>query len=146
MHRQTLESVENARYLGIDISLDLGFSHHINRITSNAQKNLGFLKSNIKTTHSGIREAACKTIVWPQLEYASTTWSPYIKKDIYKIEMVQRRSIHRVCNLYSNYAGVTAMQSDSGLRSLEQRQVDACVIMLYKIIHGYCSQLTSRVL
>ena len=37
MHGQTLESVENARYLGVDISSDLG-SHHINRITSNAQK------------------------------------------------------------------------------------------------------------
>ena len=56
MHGQILESVENARYLGVDISSDLGFSHHIHRITSNAQKNLGFLKRNIKTTHSGIRE------------------------------------------------------------------------------------------
>ena len=73
MHGQTLESVENARYLGVDISSDFGFSYHINRITSNAQKNLGFLKRNIKTTHSGIPEAAYKTIVWPQLEYASTT-------------------------------------------------------------------------
>ena len=37
MHGQTRESVENSRYLGVDISSDLGFSHHINRITSNAQ-------------------------------------------------------------------------------------------------------------
>ena len=82
MHGQILESVENARYLpvGVDISSDLSFSHHINRITSNAQKNLGFLKRNIKTTHFGIPEAAYKTIVRPQLEYASTTWSPYTKK------------------------------------------------------------------
>ena len=50
--------------------------------------------------------------------------------------MVQRRSIHWICNSYSNYAGVTAMQSYSGLRSLEQRLVDASVITLYKIIHG----------
>ena len=34
------------------------------------------------------------------------------------------------------YPALTAMQSDLGLRSLEQRQVDARVIMLYKIIHG----------
>ena len=54
MHGQTLESVENARYIGVDISLDLGFSHHINRIISNAQENLGFLKRNIKTTQKEI--------------------------------------------------------------------------------------------
>ena len=80
MHGQTLESVENAWYLGVDISLGLGFSHHINRISSNAQKTLVFSKEIKKTTHSGIREAAYKTIVRPQLEYTSTTWSPYTKK------------------------------------------------------------------
>ena len=38
MHGQTLDSVEKARYLGVDISSDLSFSHHIDRITTNAQK------------------------------------------------------------------------------------------------------------
>ena len=38
MHGQTHDSVENAWYLGVDISSDLGFFDHINRITSNAQK------------------------------------------------------------------------------------------------------------
>ena len=50
--------------------------------------------------------------------------------------MVRRRSNRWICNSYSNYDSVTAMQSDLGLRSLEQRRVDASVIMLYKIIHG----------
>ena len=89
MHGQVLESVDHARYLGVDISSDLNFSHHINRITANASKSLGFLKRNIKTKHSGIREAAYKTVVRPQLEYASPIWSPYTKKDIYKVEMVE---------------------------------------------------------
>ena len=108
MHGQTLGSVEKARYLGVDIYSDLSFSHHIDRITTNAQKNLGFLKRNIKTTHSGIREAAYKTIVRPQLEYASTTWSPHIKKDIHKVEIVQRKSIRWICHSYSYYDNVTA--------------------------------------
>ena len=80
MHDQVLESVDHARYLGVDISSDLNFSHHINRITANASKSLGFLKRNIKTKHSGIRKAAYKTVVKPQLEYASPIWSPYTKK------------------------------------------------------------------
>ena len=48
--------------------------------------------------------------------------------------MVQRRSIYWICNSY--YDSVTAMQADLGLRSLQQRWVDANVIMLYKVIHG----------
>ena len=58
------------------------------------------------------------------------------KKDTYKVEMVQRRAIRWICNSYSNYDSVTAMQSDLYLGSLEQRRVDASVIMLYTIIHG----------
>ena len=79
MHGQVLESVDYARYLGVDISSDLNFSNHINRIRANASKSLGFLKRNIKTKHCGIREAAYKTVVRPQLEYASPIWSPYTK-------------------------------------------------------------------
>ena len=32
---------------------------------------------HIKTRDTGVREVACETIVRPQLEYASTMWSPY---------------------------------------------------------------------
>ena len=88
MHGQALDSVDSARYLGVDITSDLNFTQHINGTTSNASKSLGYLKRNILTKHSGIREAAYKTIVHPQVEYASTVWSPQTKKDIHKIGMV----------------------------------------------------------
>ena len=158
LNRLRMLGIEASTYPGIS-SVSLGFPHHINRITSNAQKTLVFsMKRNIKTTNSGIREAAYKTIVRPQIEYAFTTWSSYTKKkkkkkNIYKVEMVQRRSILWICNSYSNYDSVSAMQSDFGFRSLEQRRVDASVIVLYKIIHdiaaisllGYFEQLYSTV-
>ena len=49
MHGQILDSVDNAQYLGMDIEDDLNFSQHVNTITSNAVKSLGYLKRNIKT-------------------------------------------------------------------------------------------------
>ena len=82
MHGQVLDSIDHARYLGVDILSDLNFNHHINRVTANASKSLGFLKRNIKTKHPGISEAAYKTTVRPQVEYASSVWSSYTKKDI----------------------------------------------------------------
>ena len=82
MHGQVLGSIniDHARYLGVDISSDLNFNHHINRVTANASKSLGFLKRNIKTKHPGIHEAAYKTTVRPQVEYVSSVWSPCTKK------------------------------------------------------------------
>ena len=139
MHGQVLEAVHSARYLGVDITSDLKFTQHINRITANASKSLGYFKRNILTKHTGIREAAFKTIVRPQLEYASTVWSPYTKQNVKKNEMVQRRAVRWTLNSYSSYASVTEMQNQLKLRTLEQRRADArviMIIMLYKIIHG----------
>ena len=101
MHGQVLDSIDHTRYLGVDISSDLNFNHHINRVTANASKSLGFLKRNIKSKHPGIREAAYKTTVRPQVEYASSVWSPYTKKDIHKVEMVQRRATRWILSSYS---------------------------------------------
>ena len=54
MYGQVLEALNSARYLGVDIALDLKFTKHINRITANAPKSLGYLKRNIQTKHIGI--------------------------------------------------------------------------------------------
>ena len=48
MHGQVLEAVNSARYLGVDIASDLKFTQHINRITANASKSLGYLKETFK--------------------------------------------------------------------------------------------------
>ena len=85
--------------------------HVINRTTANASKSLGYLKRNILTKNPAIKEAAYKTIVRPQVEYACSVWSPYTKKDINKIEMVQRRAIRWTQNSYSSYASITQMQN-----------------------------------
>ena len=92
------------------------------------------LKSSIKTKHPGIREEAYKTIVRPQVEYASSVWSPYTKKDIHKVEMVQRRATRWILSSYSPYQSVMELQQQLNLKTLEQRRVDAKVIMMFKII------------
>ena len=67
----------STRYLGVDLSTNISSNTHINRITSNANKSLGFIKRNIKIKHKVVCEVAYQTIVHLQLEYGSTVWSPY---------------------------------------------------------------------
>ena len=50
------------------------------RITSNANKTLRFLKRNIKIKMPMIRETAYNILVRPQLEYSSAVWDPNTKK------------------------------------------------------------------
>ena len=65
MHGQILDSVDNAWYFGVDIADDLNFSQHVNRITSNAMKSLGYLKRNIKPNNSGILRQLIKQLFVP---------------------------------------------------------------------------------
>ena len=92
LHGETLEAVASARYLGVDIANDLSWKTHVSRITNNANKSLGFLRRNLKTKNTSLRENAYKAIVRPQLEYASPVWDPHTKDDKQKIENVQSRA------------------------------------------------------
>ena len=68
LHGQVLESVSCAKYLGVDISESLNWNSHIDRIASTANRTLGFVRLNIKTKMSKVRETAYNTLVRPQLE------------------------------------------------------------------------------
>ena len=48
MHNQKLESVDTAKYLGVNISKDLSWNTHINNITASANRTLGFVKRMYK--------------------------------------------------------------------------------------------------
>ena len=92
MHNQELESVDTAKYLGVNISRDLGWNTHINKIAADANRTLGFVKRNVQTKNKDTRTLAYNSLVRPQVEYGSTVWSPYRKENKDKIEMVQRRT------------------------------------------------------
>ncbi|MEW8545052.1 MAG: hypothetical protein AB2693_16125, partial [Candidatus Thiodiazotropha sp.] len=65
LHGQAPEAVGHAKYLGVYISKDLSWNTHINRIFTNANRTLGFLKRNIKTKNNAIRTAAYQTLIRP---------------------------------------------------------------------------------
>ena len=74
--------------VSVTVSVDLIWSNHINNMIkmANTCKTLGFIKRNIRTHNRDLKSTAYKTLVRPQLEYASTVWSPNTNQDIGKLE------------------------------------------------------------
>ena len=82
LHGLFLESVDSAKYLSVNISLDLNWNHQINEITGKTNGTLGFVKRNVRTKNEAVKELAYKTLARPQVEYASSVWNPHTKQNI----------------------------------------------------------------
>ena len=124
LHGQTLETVEESKYLGVTISDNLTWTRHTENVTGKGNKTLGFLRRNFKDCTTQVKAATYTTMVRPTLEYATTVWDPYLQKDIKAVEQVQRRAARYVLNDYSTRTPgcVTGMVSKLHWESLETRR------------------------
>ena len=137
LHGQVLEAGTSARYLGVDISNNLSWNTHVNRIASNANRFLGFnIERNIKTKSPNIQEMTYQTLVRPQLEYASAVWDPHTQQYISKIKMVQRHAARWTMNDYARTTSVTLLLYQLGWQTFEERLSVARLCLFYKIVNG----------
>ena len=122
----------------MDISNNLNWNTHVDRIALNANRSLGFVKRNLKTKSPKlkVREMAYQTLVRPQLEYASAIWEPHTNENIYKIEMVQRRAARWAMNDYARTTSATSLLQQLGWQTLEERRNVARLCLFYKIVNG----------
>ena len=133
LHNKELNVTNAAKYLGVNISKDLNWSPHINNMTGKAKNTLRFIKRNIKTSNTKVKEMAYNTYVRPQLEYCSTIWNPWQKTLSQKIESVQRSAARYVCNNYNYTSSVTSMLKALNWHTLEYRRNHSSLMYFYKI-------------
>ena len=131
LHGQILEvvTVTSAKYLGVDTSGGLSWNSHIDRITGNANKAVGYKCRNIKAKNQKVRETAYNTLVHPQLEYVAAVWDSYTKEKSLQLEKVQGRAARWITNNYDYRSSVTSMLDQLNWRSFEQRQADVCLCL-----------------
>ena len=76
-----------------------------------------------------------KAIVRPHLEYCIQAWRPYRKKDIDKLERIQRRATKMIPELRDLSYESRLLQCD--LTRLENRRLRGDQIEVFKIVNGY---------
>ena len=130
-HGSTTSHLPNtAKYLGVYINSKFSWNHHIDTST------LWFLNRNTAHCFRDVKECCYHTYVTPQLEYASTVWSPHTIVNINKLEMVQRNAARYVFQDFSRHSSPTSMIKELQWTSLEQRRLTARLTMMYQIQHG----------
>ena len=135
IHGTILATVKSAKYLGLNISNNLSWNTHIGTVTKKANNINAFLRRNISSCPSKIKEQCYMTLVRPILEYACIIWDPVTQKNIREVEMVQRRAARFVTGDYRTTSSVSKMLDQLQWTTLQERRKRAKVIMLYRIVH-----------
>ncbi len=132
--RTNLLQVSSEKDLGVTFQDDLQFSQHIADKVKKANSMLGLVRRSFKFMNIEMFMTLYKSLIRPQLEYASCVWSPYKVKELRLIEGVQRRATLLV-------PGIKTLTYDQrlrhlGLPTLEYRRYRADMQQVFKIMNG----------
>ena len=120
--------------LGVSYDTHLSFSAHISRIVSIASGRAKCILKCFSSRDSSLLLRAFCTFVRPLLEFSSIIWSPYYKKNINKLESVQRSFTKAIDKLHS--CSYKERLLNLNLVSLQHRRLISDLLMCYKILHG----------
>ena len=76
-----IPAVEEEKDLGVTFDQKRKFSNHVDGICASANRKLGVIKRTFSTMDETGFMLLYKSVVRPSLEYCSTVWHPYFKKD-----------------------------------------------------------------
>ena len=137
LNGSVLEEVATFKYLGVLLSADLSWTQHVQNTCSKARRLVGLLYRRYYQ-HSEFN-TLCQlysTLVRPHLEYASTVWSPHLRKDVALLEDIQKFSL-RVC---SKQWGLSypELLSLCNIPTLENRRIYLRLCQIFKIVNNLC--------
>lgn len=135
INNSTLVSVSSYKYLGIHITNDLSWNIHVQYVTNNANRLLGYLKRNFSLAPLSLKLLLYKTLVRPKLEYAASIWSPGITLAS-AVESIQNRSARFILSNYHRTASVTSMKSSLSLPDLSLRRKISRLCLFHKIYYS----------
>ena len=91
---QSLEMVDSYEYLGVTIQDNLKWDKHISKVSVKGSQILGMLRRNLIGASKKVKKRAYYSLVRSRLEYACTSWDPYYRKDILRLERINNRASH----------------------------------------------------
>ena len=121
--------------LGVTFSSDMKVSEQCGIAASKVTQILGLIKRTITYKKKQQIVPLYKAIVRPHLEYCIQAWRPYHKKDIDKLERIQRRATKMIPELRVLVYKSHLLQC--GLKTLEIMRLRGDQIEMFKIVNGY---------
>lgn len=128
-----LEAVTSYKYLGLLLTLTLSWSLHTDRVTSDTNRILGYIRRNFSSAPTSLKLTLYKTLTRSKMEYASSIWDPH------SASLVQNNAVRFICSNYSRTSRVTSMKSSLLLPPLSSRRKCSCLALFHNLYshHSY---------
>ena len=136
-----MDVTNNEKDLGVFIDERLDFNYHITTQVKKGRSMAGILQRNISHKTKDIMIPLYKALVRPLLEYAVSVWCPYKKKDIKKLEDVQRHFTKRIKGMKD--LDYQERLQKLKLPSLMYRRIRGDMIEVFKILNNYYDPITT---
>ena len=135
MNGAELSKVDQEKDLGVLISKDLKPSLQCKEVIKTANKLVGFIGRSFEHKSEKVIRTLYNSLVRPHLEYCVQFWSPYYRKDIDKLERVQRRVTKMIPRLRNK--PYEERLKELNLFSLSKRRLRGDLIEVYKMFKGF---------
>ena len=135
MSNQQLPTTDQQRDLGIFITKDLKWQKQTLKSCKTANRVLWFIAHNFRYKNKELILPLYKFLARLHPEHAVQFWSPYLRRDIYKIEKIQRRATQMIPEI-RNHSYHQRIQ-DLDLIRLVQRRLRGQVIEVFKYLNEF---------
>lgn len=131
LNDQELKVSSSEKDVGIIVQEDLKFNEHYQKISKKCNQIMGQIWRSFKHKDQDIMIRIFNTYLLPHVDYGAVVWSPYLKKDIQKIENIQRKYTRMIFGMKG--LSYEERLEKLGLQTLEQRRIKLDLIQAYKI-------------
>ena len=132
-----IDQHEVVKDLGIYMSSNLSFDHHIRLVMNKGNKMAGWILRTFKTRSANVLLTLLKQLIYPTIEYNSVLWNPSSQELINLLERVQKNFLKRII---TDKLGPNSDYWDRlrlfKLYSLQRRRERYAIIYAWKIIHN----------
>jgi hypothetical protein len=140
-----IEEVNNYTYLGLNISFNLRWNVHIDKIATKARKRLNAVTPLKFKLDKRSLEIIYLSFILPTMEYGNIVWGGTYDSDLAKLERIQVDALRLITGATAR-SNISKLYDECSIRTFKQRVEGASICMMYKIIYGIAPKYLQDIL